>query len=1326
MSGSRGPPQSNNRYTDYDYEYGSSKPARSKKPPFNSNQRRDFTKGLPGSSSLTHSMGASDDFMGGSSSGAGRRYGSSRGGGAYGSYGSSIYGNNSNSNNSSPGGAGGSGSGGGGNDRYGGYNKPWRSSSSGELKSMNTANNGGNSGGGSSGDNFRKDRYDSYSGGNINNSNPSSGRNSLSNSGSRPFGKRVNSYGGSSSLSAGGSPSTGTSSFGFGSGSGSGIGAGSSLGSGHEASANGSSSLLNSGAKRVSDTYYPSRGYSSLSQSGGKGVDRYSSKYRGGFKGKGKRYGDEDQRRDYYAYQHHQSQHSQSQQYHQGGRLKDEDRNYDRYGSSAYSKDDGYRKPYKREDEDEYSNVNESGTSVKRGEEKDSELSSKLEEADYHDRERSRSERQEDDENDEDDDVDVDNDDDEDDDDDEDNDNEEADESNRSLTIEPTSINISAGNGPNTDDTDTSVATPIEPATDVKIEKIPVSESKPKLFLQTPVDVSNEIMYEEGCIYPLNFMETEFKKLKEEFERKTKVEDTLETDKENESVGFKLPYITKKPISDFQDYPFYSQNIGAFVDHKLEKLTSQIKENNRIIQRKKISLWNSSALSWKKWQSKSNNMDQQLKVIHPPDDEMRREIDSIDIRVKNDDKGNENGNGGVSSGVTHDDLEQPGVGANSGSSQSNGAGGRRNRRHGDLVTTEAEFQEILQSLEKEQLEDPMVKAQHVSAKIPDFILDPVKRDCIKYMDSNNMVIDKQNWSKRVHTDFQDTFSFEEHELFCEGFCMMPKRFGAISRHMGRLRTAEECVLHYYLTKKAVNYKLMVNQFKKKANKRAAGGRRKSAKTRNVSHSNTPITTPSSTDPSGTNNNISSSTEDLGVVAAEVAAEIATVANSKLVSEELYTETGRRKRAAAPIFKESNEGSEPAKKKQSKKKEDNIVSSADTVNTLPVAVVANSSDPTKTEIVSAPITGLVNPEQVEIVAQPLVLDQPLRAADQIESIPASVVSAPVPSSSNEADASQEIPEESDKFSDSKDKKKAITSYWSITEANLFPSLLAEHGTKWTTIADILSTKTATMVRNYFQRNSEKHGWGDIVKVADARLEAKFAAVLGQDAPVGSAASTNTSPTVAPIISSPNPPPSIKIPVAATSSAYPQIYDTQVNGGLKIGTFQHSYSQPQQEQSFASVPSKKPSINSLLSSDSTYPKYKPYPDIFSSQPSQPQPLPPPVHSQPPLQQQHQSVPIPPVEAKASAPPPLPAKAQPPPQRSSIMSLLNSDSSPVKNPYIPMSQPSSSLKSLLNSPPNPSAQQEQFEQNQSQQHRTPSGNGLSTLLSAASSQPYTPTSK
>ena len=47
----------------------------------------------------------------------------------------------------------------------------------------------------------------------------------------------------------------------------------------------------------------------------------------------------------------------------------------------------------------------------------------------------------------------------------------------------------------------------------------------------------------------------------------------------------------------------------------------------------------------------------------------------------------------------------------------------------------------------------------------------------------------------------NNFSEREHELFCEGFCLHPKRFGAIARHMGGLRSASECVVHYYMTKK---------------------------------------------------------------------------------------------------------------------------------------------------------------------------------------------------------------------------------------------------------------------------------------------------------------------------------------------------------------------------------------------------------------------------------------------------------------------------------------------------------------------------------------------
>ena len=52
---------------------------------------------------------------------------------------------------------------------------------------------------------------------------------------------------------------------------------------------------------------------------------------------------------------------------------------------------------------------------------------------------------------------------------------------------------------------------------------------------------------------------------------------------------------------------------------------------------------------------------------------------------------------------------------------------------------------------------------------------------------------------------------------------------------------------------------------------------------------------------------------------------------------------------------------------------------------------------------------------------------------------------------------------------------MTSYWNVTEANKFPVLLKQYGTQWNLISEKLSTKSPTMVRNYYQRNAEKFGW-----------------------------------------------------------------------------------------------------------------------------------------------------------------------------------------------------------------------------------------------------------
>ncbi|CAK7901680.1 hypothetical protein CAAN1_06S05226 [[Candida] anglica] len=1251
MSSSSGrgptPPTNNSRYSEYehyDYDYSknggsSSNVGGSKRPPkkqqFHSgtsgtSSRRDFTKSsLPGSSSLTHSMnGPSDDYSGSVNQNSGRRFGSNRGG-AYGSYGG----------------------GGGGNhysgDRYG-YNKPWRSGSgSGSVSGSGPSGSGSGSGpsgvhevsgvansspqsynvrssmngnhnnnyrsdnsvrdirdstggaispsfGGNSGGEYRKDRYDSYSGNNNNNLNNNvnnSSRSSLSNSVSSrpPFQSKDRSR----------------------------------LNTFHVGGGQGSGNLSTSGGKR-SDTYYPSRNYNSLNQPSfnGKQLDRYSNnKYRGSssFK-KGKRgYGDDidnayDQRRDYRNYQHGYSETS-TEEYHKTSydnnvhrfKTNNKDTNTDNSGgSSAVDPNSTYESIHEKD------------------------INSSLKEGDIS---KNSEEGQEDDEEEED-----------------------VTRSTRNRNILDDADEDEDEEEEEEDEVDDEESTP-KPEIKLEDEKVKAEQN-----IQS-VDVSNEVCYANGCNFPLNYLDTKYLELQEEFE-------TLE--KHEEKYSMVMKYSVEKPTLDFKEHAFYIQNIKAYINHKKDFLSTQLNKNAIAMKQKKLSLWNKMNNDEKKWKVKSINMDQQLSIIHSADDEMRKELDSIDIRAKHDTLPE------ATTGAAADDHSS--VGAQSGVGNGGlpvSGGGRRNRRHGDLVTTEAEFQEILQSLGREQAEDPMVKAEHVAAKIPDFILDPIQRNYVKYMDSNNIVQDKDVWSRRIHSDFDDNFSAEEHELFTEGFCINPKRFGAISRHMGGLRSAEECVVHYYVSKKDVNYKQLVSQYKKKANKK--NNRRKNAKPRSVSSSNTPISTPAT----------DSVNEEIAV---DTSAQVKT-------SEELFTETGRRKRAAAPTtFDTKHEKSEkkditdeqPKKKvKKSKpegedhavdEKHDIIVPEATTTSavadetTLTTDSSQPSSVPPKTPLVPVVSTA-------ETIENSSIEETPVEDGNSTNKIESS--SAPIPIQDTATD--NETFQDSHTFYDGReDKRRAITSYWSITEATVFPELLAEHGTKWTTIADKLATKTATMVRNYFQRNAEKQNWGEVVRIADARSEAKFAAVIGTKNDIGEPIS--------------NPSPSYSYHGYPESQA--QTTAIVSTPGIAIGTFQHNNSHPPV---VGAVVDKQPSqvppasinkgghsITSLLSNDEittptvTYQSFK--------QPEQKQVL---TDTQPVI--------------TTHKPPTSP------PQRSSIMSLLNSDSSPAKPTNIVSNGPTmprkTTLTSLLNSP-------------QSTVYEGPSGHGLSNLLSATevSPPPYT----
>jgi hypothetical protein len=419
----------------------------------------------------------------------------------------------------------------------------------------------------------------------------------------------------------------------------------------------------------------------------------------------------------------------------------------------------------------------------------------------------------------------------------------------------------------------------------------------------------------------------------------------------------RLPYLLKRPVKNFRDYPFYDRNF--LVDK--QGVRPKLVENLSIIKGKiflhKISLLNEYSHRADDWSQRKEKMENQLKKLYPSKGEEEHKDDQP--------------------------TETP-------------VDPRRRSRHADVVRSEAEFLEILKSLEKEKEDDPLYRAEQLAAKIPDMILNPLTKS-LKIVNVNNLVTDKLRWAQRIKTDPIDTFTRREHEVFCEAFLSAPKRFGRISAAMGGLRTAEECVLHYYKTKKSVtDYKQLLVS-KKKKNKKAVRGRRgrKSA----TSGVNTPsISTP----------NESGDEKELNL----------DNFIPKEATEELYTDSGRRRRAAAPVF-DSDKRSTPE-------------GSEEPENKRPLEVTP-STDSHEDEKKSKKKQRGPKPKKAEgLTGAPTSADDDHHEQDHKG-------------------------------------KSGISSYWSVRDIGIVNKLLQEVGTDWGLIASRLGTKSATMVRNYYMRN-----------------------------------------------------------------------------------------------------------------------------------------------------------------------------------------------------------------------------------------------------------------
>lgn len=533
-------------------------------------------------------------------------------------------------------------------------------------------------------------------------------------------------------------------------------------------------------------------------------------------------------------------------------------------------------------------------------------------------------------------------------------------------------------------------------------ESIPqVSEKKKTSEYKSQTTSPLEV---DSCIFPLSKLEDENWKLKNH---------------SREQVLKTLPHLLRKPVKNLKEYQFFDNNELIHTQTIKPKLLNSLSLIKSELFFKKFALIKKYKDLSSAYSTRQGIIDNQLDQLYP--------------------KRNEVGATGPSPNSTLQYTDEP---YDSKKPQNSS----RRSRHGDTVRSEAEFLEILKNLEEEKEKDPLYRAEQVAAVIPDMILDPLESQ-LHFQNANNLITDKKQWASRINTDGLDNFTRKEHELFCEAFLQYPKRFGKISNLMGGLRTAEDCVLHYYKTKKTLtDYKQMVLMKKKKT-------RKGSVKPKRGSKHKTP-TTSNPTTPASTVTPIDSETEKEFNLDKFIPQEA-------ILSEEVFTETGRRRRAAAPVFdSQEKNGNSPQDTDRKRSLENSDIDLQKSESTKPLEERKQAKKKQKVQKSKTKVP--------EIHEDPAVSNEAIKETNISSNTDILHPNQLVDSTLVDSTLVEEGSSETDT---AKLTKPHISSYWSVKDSHLFVKLLAEYGTNWNLLADKLRTKTAIMVRNYYQRNTD---------------------------------------------------------------------------------------------------------------------------------------------------------------------------------------------------------------------------------------------------------------
>ena len=579
--------------------------------------------------------------------------------------------------------------------------------------------------------------------------------------------------------------------------------------------------------------------------------------------------------------------------------------------------------------------------------------------------------------------------------------------------------------------------------------------SDPKLLRMSVLDLQRiypQLPYPEPrspideCIFPMKELDMRLWMLK---------------NRKRYDIISKQKYLLETPIKNFEDYPFMQQNIQDYKQKYRELLQRALSSVQRHETLKKIKLKKQFFQLSHSWEESCRRLQETSERLRNKEIEFNRQRQMVRSEEKK-------------------ELQKKNV------EPEKMFNSFRRRNRADFVD-DAEMEAVLLQIE------PDYKHYRAAASIPPMKINPLEKYSFKCADVNNLITDKDKWASRLLTDGVDNFTPEEHELFVEAFVSQPKKFGKISHIMGGLRSPEECVLHYYRTKKSVDYKGMLLERTKKRKNSGAKRRRRREKSNNVFDDDMKIArTPSFSQPTTHKKNVEPVTPSGGdtgfeddynysVNQVESTSPI-NVPNGSPVGGVSNTESSNQQR-----FLDHPGGESPNTESEEK-------SSTLATKERQASTQGEEQDS------GIPITPKKRPYDASYETDQEYSDFTPSKAQSVHDQSSIIIS---PSKSGEHALSESNTTKSKASPHDKTVRKKVrnvsdhkSSYWSVKESQLFPELLKQHGSRWDQISEKLGTKSTTMVRNYYQRNAAQYGWKAIVEESDMKRNIELSSSVRQ--------------------------------------------------------------------------------------------------------------------------------------------------------------------------------------------------------------------------------------